>query len=61
MPKWLDKADHPWGVIQMRWNQASDHPDPTIKKVPFADVRTHLPEDTPTVTSAERRAQLRIQ
>jgi hypothetical protein len=59
VPNWLDKADHPWGVIQMRWNQASDYPDPTITKVPFADVRTHLPADTPTVTPGERAAQLR--
>ena len=20
VPNWLDKADHPWGIIQMRWN-----------------------------------------
>jgi hypothetical protein len=59
VPNWLDKADHPWGVIQMRWNQASDYPDPTITKVPFADVRAHLPADTPTVTPGERVAQLR--
>ena len=43
VPNWLDKADYPWGIIQMRWNQASDYPDPTIKKVPLADVREHLP------------------
>ncbi len=60
VPNWLDKADYPWGVIQMRWNRASDHPDPTIRKVPFADVREHLPADTPVVTPAERREQLRL-
>ena len=31
VPNWLDKADVPWGVIQMRWNKASDHPDPAIR------------------------------
>ena len=60
MPNWLDKADYPWGIIQMRWNLASEYPDPTIKKVPFADVRRHLPEDTPVVTPGERREQLRV-
>jgi hypothetical protein len=60
VPNWLDKADYPWGIIQMRWNRASDYPDPTIKKVPFADVRKHLPADTPVVTPAERQEQLRI-
>ena len=47
VPNWLDKADFPWGVIQMRFNRANDYPDPTIKKVPVADVRDHLPADTP--------------
>jgi hypothetical protein len=60
VPNWLDKADYPWGIVQMRWNRASDYPDPTIKKVPFADVRGHLPADTPVVTPAERKEQLRI-
>ena len=60
VPNWLDKADYPWGIIQMRWNLASEYPDPTIKKVPLADVRRHLPEDTPVVTPAERQEQLRI-
>ena len=59
VPNWLDKADYPWGIIQMRWNLASEYPDPTIKKVPLADVRRHLPEDTPVVTPAERQEQLR--
>ncbi len=54
VPNWLDKADHPWGIIQMRWNRASDHPDPTMKKVPFAEVRQHLPADTPVVSADER-------
>jgi hypothetical protein len=60
VPNWLDKADYPWGIIQMRWNLASEYPDPTIQKVPFADVRRYLPEDTPVVTPAEREEQLRV-
>jgi hypothetical protein len=60
VPNWLDKADYPWGIIQMRWNRASDYPDPTIKKVPVAEVRAHLPADTPVVTPPQRREQLRL-
>jgi hypothetical protein len=60
VPNWLDKADYPWGVIQMRWNRANEYPDPTIKKVPVADVREHLPADTPVVTPDDREAQLRL-
>ena len=59
VPNWLDKADYPWGIIQMRLYRANDYPDPTIKKVPVADVREHLPADTPVVTPEERAAQLR--
>jgi hypothetical protein len=60
VPNWLDKADYPWGVIQMRWNRANEYPDPTIKKVPVAEVREHLPADTPVVTPDERQEQLRL-
>jgi hypothetical protein len=59
VPNWLDKADYPWGVIQMRFNRASDYPEATVTKVAVADVRDHLPADTPVVTPAEREEQLR--
>ena len=59
VPNWLDKANVPWGVIQMRWNKASDHPDPKIQKVAFSEVRKYLPADTPVVTPAQRKEQLR--
>jgi hypothetical protein len=59
VPNWLDKADYPWGVIQMRFNRASDFPEATVTKVPVADVRDHLPGDTPVVTPEEREEQLR--
>ena len=59
VPNWLDKADNPWGMIQLRWNRASDHPDPTMVKVPVDEIRAHVPADTPVVTPAEREVQLR--
>ncbi len=60
VPNWLDKADFPWGIIQMRFYRASDFPAATVTKVPVADVRKHLPPDTPVVTPAERAEQLRV-
>ncbi|MCD9623908.1 DUF1214 domain-containing protein [Rhabdothermincola salaria] len=60
VPNWLDKGNLPWGVIQMRVNRGSDYPDPMLIKVPFAEVRDHLPADTPVVTPDERRHQLRL-
>jgi len=60
VPNWLDKADVPWGMIQMRWNHASEFPDPTMIKVPVADVRQYLPADTPVVTPADRKERLSV-
>jgi hypothetical protein len=59
VPNWLDKADFPWGVIQMRFFMADEYPTPTIQKVKVADVRSHLPADTPVVSPEARREQLR--
>ena len=58
VPNWLDKADYPWGVIQIRWNLASNYPDPKVTKVPLAELRDHLPTDTPEVTPEQRVEQL---
>ncbi|MGO8863839.1 MAG: DUF1214 domain-containing protein [Acidimicrobiales bacterium] len=55
---WLDKADFPWGIIQMRFYLANEHPDAAVTKVPLSEVLEHLPPDTPVVTPAERREQL---
>jgi len=60
VPNWLDAAGLDSGVIQLRWNRASDHPDPMVTKVALADVRDHLPVDTPIVTPAERVESLRL-
>ena len=59
VPNWLDKTDYPWGVIQMRVNHAASYPEPSVVKVPVADVRKHLPSDTPVVTPVERVEALR--
>ncbi len=59
VPNWLDKADYPWGVIQIRLNRPSSGPEPVTTRVKVADVRAHLPVDTPVVAAAERREHLR--
>jgi hypothetical protein len=56
---WLDKADWPWGILQARFYRSNEYPEATVTKVPVADVRKHLPADTPVVTPEEREAQLR--
>jgi hypothetical protein len=59
VPNWLDKADFPWGILQARFYHPSDFPEPTVTKVPVADVRKHLPADTPVVSADDRQEQLR--
>jgi hypothetical protein len=59
VPNWLDKGDYPWGIIQMRFFRADAYPVPTVVKVAHDELRSHLPQDTPVVTPAQRREQLR--
>ena len=62
MPNWIDTQGHTQGLLFLRWQELSgplesaDHP--TSEVVPLASVRSVLPADTPTVSPAERRAQL---
>ena len=56
---WLDKADFPWGIIQMRLYRATDFPAAIVTRVPVSEVLKHLPADTAVVTPAERAEQLR--
>ncbi len=60
VPNWLDTGGEPWGIIQMRWNRCSSAPTPVVTKVALADVRKHLPADTPVITPELRREQLRV-
>lgn len=55
VPNWIDPVDSNIGVFQWRWYVADRHPMPTARKVELADLRRHLPSDTPVVTPEERR------
>jgi hypothetical protein len=57
---WLDKADFPWGILQARFYRAEDYPEARVTRVPVAAVGEHLPGGTRTVTTEERREQLRL-
>lgn len=57
---WLDPADNDRGQILIRLNQASSEPVPRTKLVPSAEVRRHLPADTPDFTPAQRRSQIAL-
>jgi hypothetical protein len=59
VPNWLDPAGFRQGTIYGRWYDCDSCPTPLIKRVPFAELRKHLPPDTPTVSPEERGEELR--
>ncbi|MGE0386994.1 MAG: DUF1214 domain-containing protein [Gammaproteobacteria bacterium] len=59
VPNWLDPAGHRHGGIMGRWNRASSAPVPSMRKVPLARLRDHLPPDTPVFDARQRDHQLR--
>lgn len=59
VPNWLDTGGVLSGALQGRWNQASSAPHPSIKRVRLAELRDHLPPDTPVTTPEERDSALR--
>ena len=59
VPNWLDTAGFLQGTIYGRWYDCDSCPTPTLKRVKFAELRAHLPADTPVVSPEERDAELR--
>jgi hypothetical protein len=59
VPNWLDPGGWRKGSVMLRWTEASSGPAPVLKPVPIADLRDHLPIDTPVVTPQARDVALR--
>lgn len=59
VPNWLDTAGHARGVIQGRWIECNAQPVPSVEKVKLAEVRRHLPGETPAVSAKQRQRNLR--
>lgn len=59
VPNWLDTGGFTEGTVYGRWYDCDSHPTPVIKRVKLAELREHLPPDTPVVTPDERAEQLR--
>lgn len=60
VPNWLDSAGYQRGYIFGRWTVCSSHPVPMLTKVKLAELRQHLPADTPVVSAEARDASLRL-
>lgn len=56
---WLDTGGSLYGMLIGRWYGCDRHPVPQLTKVKIADLRKHLPDDTPAFTSEEREESLR--
>jgi len=56
---WLDTDGYHMGVVVGRWVRSDSNPVPTLKRVPLADIRKHLPPDTPTISAEERGETVR--
>lgn len=64
VPNWLDTTGHREGFLVPRWAYSKTPPKedwPTVvaKKVPFSEIREHLPMGVREVTPDERRARIR--
>jgi len=57
VPNWLDPAGWQQGGMFWRWHTASSFPVPAVTRAPFADLRRHLPDDTPVVSAEVRAAE----
>jgi hypothetical protein len=60
VPNWLDTFGHKTGQIYGRWTNSVSEIAPVVTKIKIADVRRHLPADTPSVTAKERDAAIRL-
>lgn len=55
VPNWLDCSGRMLSLIAFRFFRAPEKPrNPRLKTVPLAEVRGHLPADTPVISAEER-------
>jgi len=57
VPNWLDVSGYPQGLFVTRWIWCEQGPPTRLSVVPSADLRSHLPPATPTITPQQRAAQ----
>ena len=58
VPNWLDCAGQQQGSIAARFLLAESAPEPALRRVPWGELRSQLPAETPRVEPAEREALL---
>ena len=58
VPNWLDTGDHEKGLLTYRWFWPESDPSPRTQVLPASCVANYLPDDTPRVDPAARRAEI---
>ena len=58
VPNWLDGCGHPEGMIQYRFVWARSRPQPTLRRLPLAELGSLLPVGHPRVSPEQRRRAL---
>jgi hypothetical protein len=57
---WIDTWGHPEGMLQYRYVWTKNRPEPSVRIVPFSEVRAALPAETPAFGPEARREALAI-
>ena len=55
---WLDTTGNREGMIQYRWIWTRTNPQPSVRTVKLAELRAHLPAETPRYAAEQRRAAI---
>jgi hypothetical protein len=58
VPNWLDTAGNSRGTIAARFLLADSPPEPKLRTVKLADLRSELPSDTPHISATARAEML---
>ena len=60
VPNWIDTESRQRALLTHRWMKAEQAPQLRAQRVPFAELRAHLPADMPTLSAEQRRQQIAV-
>ncbi len=58
VPNWLDPAGHLEGALLFRLQETNEIVVPLVELVPLSNLAEHLPQDTQTIDSEQRRSEI---
>lgn len=60
VPNWLDTMGYRTGTIQARWEGCNRFPEHVVTRIKTAEIRKHIPAETPVVSAQARDATIRM-